>query len=190
MPASEEELSAMMRAAISGDTKAYRDFLTALAPILRMLTQRNLARYGSAGADVEDIVQETLLAIHLKRYTWDSDRPIRSWIAAIARNKLVDALRRRSSQAKFIVKPMEDLPDIDSLPHLANCPESVADRHELDRMLERLSERQRDIVRSLTLNGASVRETAQRLAMSEGAVRVSLHRALAALAAHYRRKSR
>ncbi len=57
-------------------------------------------------------------------------------------------------------------------------------------MLERLSERQRDIVRSLSLNGASVRETAQRLAMSEGAVRVSLHRALATLAALYRRNVR
>ncbi len=91
----------MMRAAISGDTRAYRDFLAAVAPILRMLTRRNLARYGSVEADVEDIVQETLLAIHLKRYTWDSNRPIRSWIAAISRNKLVDALRRRGSQAEF-----------------------------------------------------------------------------------------
>jgi RNA polymerase sigma-70 factor (ECF subfamily) len=186
MPASEEELSAMMRAAISGDTRAYRDFLAAVLPILRVLTRRNLARYGSFEADAEDIVQETLLAIHLKRYTWDSNRPIRSWIAAIARNKLIDALRRRSSQTKFIVKAMEDLPDIEGLPDSVNCPESVADRHELDRMLERLSERQRDIVRSLSLNGASVRETAQRLAMSEGAVRVSLHRALATLASLYR----
>jgi RNA polymerase sigma-70 factor (ECF subfamily) len=185
MPASEEELSAMMRAAISGDTRAYREFLAAVAPMLRALTRRNLARYGSVKMDAEDIVQETLLAIHLKRDTWDTDRPIRSWIAAIARNKLVDALRRRSSQAKLIVKTIEDLPDIESRPDSADCPESITDP---DRMLESLSERQRDIVRSLSLNGATVRETAQRLAMSEGAVRVSLHRALARLAAHYRRK--
>jgi RNA polymerase sigma factor (sigma-70 family) len=190
MPASEEELSAMMRAAVSGDTRAYRNFLDSVAPMLRELTRRNLARYGSVKIDAEDIVQETLLAIHLKRDTWDGNRPIRSWIAAIARNKLVDALRRRSSQAKFIVKVIEDLPDIEDRQDLVNCPEPVADRHELDRMLERLSERQRDIVRSLSLNGATVRETARRLAMSEGAVRVSLHRALTRLAVLYRRKLR
>jgi RNA polymerase sigma-70 factor (ECF subfamily) len=46
-----------------------------------------------------------------------------------------------------------------------------------------LPARQRDVVRAVGLEGASIREAAERLEMSEGAVRVALHRGLAALAA-------
>ena len=173
----------MMRAAISGDAGAYRRFLEAITPALRASAQRNLARYRAGNNDVEDIVQETLLAIHLKRHTWDTARPIGAWVAAIARNKLVDALRRRGRRAEF---PIED---IDGLPGTEDCPDPLS-RHELDHMLQSLNERQRDIVRSLSVNGATVRETARRLDMKEGTVRVSLHRALAALAVLYRKETK
>ncbi len=172
----------MMRAAMSGDASAYRTFLEAVSPVLRASARRNLMRIGRPISDVEDIVQETLLAIHLKRHTWESDRPIRPWIAAIARNKLVDLLRRRGHHVEIPIEYIDDSPSDEGSDPLG--------RHELDRMLETLNERQRDIVRSLSLNGATVRETANRLSMSEGAVRVSLHRALGALAALYRRDSK
>lgn len=170
----------MMRAARSGDASAYKAFLESAAPVLRASARKNLMRLVGATNDVEDIVQETLLAIHLKRHTWDTDRPIRPWIAAIAHNKLIDAMRRRGRRIEVPVEDIGDLPASDE------CPDTL-DRRELEHLLESLSERQREIVRSLSLNGASVRETAERLSMSEGAVRVSLHRALGALAALYRK---
>ena len=183
MRSTEEEWAEMMRAAMLGDAGAYKILLEAVSSVLRASARRNLMRFGGAASDVEDVVQETLLAIHLKRDTWDGARSIRPWIAAIARNKLVDVLRRRGHHIEIPIERIDDLQAAD------DCSAPL-DRHELDRMLENLNERQRDIVRSLSLNGASVRETADRLSMSEGAVRVSLHRALGTLAALYRKDSK
>ncbi|MFO0992728.1 MAG: sigma-70 family RNA polymerase sigma factor [Hyphomicrobiales bacterium] len=183
MQSTEEDWAGMMRAAISGDAVAYRRFLEAVTPTLRASAQRNLARCGAGNSDVEDIVQETLLAIHLKRQTWDPSRPISPWVVAIARHKFIDMLRRRGRRAEYLADDVAELPDTE------HCVDPL-DRHELDRMLAKLNDRQRDIVRSLAVEGATVRETAERLDMKEGTIRVSLHRALTTLAAIYRKDAR
>lgn len=172
----EEAWAAWMRAAIAGDGAAYRRVLEAVTPFLRGLARRGFARAGLSPAEAEDVVQEALLAIHLKRHTWDTARPIGPWLAAIARNKLVDALRRRPAAAHV---PIDDLLEI--LPAAEGSAEA-GEGQELDRLLEQLGGRQRDIVRALSLEGRSAREAAQQFSMSEGAVRVALHRALKALA--------
>jgi RNA polymerase sigma-70 factor (ECF subfamily) len=175
----EEEWGMLMRAALDGDSTAYRRLLATLTPVLRTVTRRNCARIGLDGGEAEDIVQEVLLAIHLKRHTWDVDRPFGPWIMTIARNKLIDARRRRGNR---LTLPIDDLADILT----AEGSDDAADRGDLDRLLGGLGERQRDLVRSLSVEGRSVQETAERLKMSEGAVRVALHRAIKALAALYR----
>ncbi len=175
----EEEWALLMRAAIGGDSTAYRRLLASLTPVLRTVTRRNCARIGLDGGEAEDIVQEVLLAIHLKRHTWDVERPFGPWIMAIARNKLIDARRRRGNR---LTLPIDDLADILT----AEGSDDATDRGDLDRLLGGLGERQRDLVRSLSVEGRSVQETAERLKMSEGAVRVALHRAIKALAALYR----
>ena len=167
-----------MRAAISGDALAYRQFLGSVMPFLRALVHRRVARAGLAVGCTEDVVQEVLLAIHLKRDTRDQSRPISPWISVIARNKLIDALRRRKYRADI---PIENV--IETL--RAEEREEGFDGRDLDRLLGKLSSRQRDIVRSISIEGASARQTAERLNMSEGAVRVALHRALKMLAALY-----
>src|SRR5688572_7699094 len=88
-------LAQLMRAANRGDADAYRHVLEKLAPMLRSAARRGFARYGSGPEEVEDIVQETLLALHLKRHTWDERQPLLPWVRAIAHNKLIDSLRRR-----------------------------------------------------------------------------------------------
>jgi len=168
-----------MRAAIAGDAGAYRLFLEAVTPYLRALTRRRGARFGAAGSDAEDIVQEVLLAIHLKRGSWDATRPIGPWISTIVRNKLIDALRRRGRQVNV---PIEDV--IDTLE--AEEPPDSLEQRDVARLLARLKDPQRDIVQSISVEGSSVRDTATRLKMTEGAVRVALHRALKALAVLYR----
>src|SRR3954466_16262161 len=84
-----------MRAALAGDAAAYKRLLGAVAPVLRANARRALARAGQPIDQSEDIVQDILLAVHLKRHTWDVDAPLAPWLFAIARNKLIDALRRR-----------------------------------------------------------------------------------------------
>lgn len=91
----DEDWTSLMRAANGGDAVAYRRLLEAITPVLRAATHRGLARAGQPVDQSEDIVQEILLAVHLKRQTWDATAPFAPWLFAIARNKLIDALRRR-----------------------------------------------------------------------------------------------
>lgn len=179
----DRHLAQLMRAANRGDADAYRSVLESLAPLLRGLAKRGFARYGSGLEEVEDIVQETLLALHLKRHTWDERQPLLPWVRAIAHNKLVDNLRRRGRQ--------QEVPIDDFLPALALDAEPAASAGlDARRMLASLSERQRDIVRAISIEGASAAEVGRRLGLTEGAVRVALHRALKSLASAFRGGSR
>ncbi|WP_431323133.1 sigma-70 family RNA polymerase sigma factor [Rhizobium sp. YTU87027] len=177
--AREEEWAGWMRAAMNGDTQAYHRFLSAVTPHLRAIARRRCDQFGALPSEAEDVVQEVLLAVHLKRGTWDPGRPIGPWLSTIVRNKLIDSLRRRG---RHISVPIEDV-----MATLGAEEQTDAlDRLDAERILERLRDPQRDIVRSISIQGAGVRETAERLKMSEGAVRVALHRALKSLAALYR----
>jgi RNA polymerase sigma factor (sigma-70 family) len=179
MSSREEDWATWMRAAMGGNTGAYRQFLMSVTLHLRAVTCSRCRSLGAPEGEAEDVVQEVLLAIHLKRGTWDQSRPIGPWIGAITRNKLIDVLRRRGHR---ITVPIEDV--IDTLPVDDQTPELSA--HDIDALLGKLKAQQRDIVQSISLNGNSIRETARRLQMTEGAVRVALHRALRSLAALYR----
>lgn len=175
----EAEWSEAMRRGLAGDEAAYRRLLTALAPWLRALARRGLARSGG-DADAEDIVQETLLAIHLKRHTWDASRPISPWLRAIARNKLIDHLRRRGSRVTVPIDGFEEI-----LPAEEEKP--PVETRDVQHIVGALPDRQRAVVRCILTEEISIRETAARLNMSEGAVRVALHRGLATVARVYKR---
>jgi RNA polymerase sigma-70 factor (ECF subfamily) len=174
------DLSALMRQARQGDDEAYRRLLLLLAIWLRSVVRRGLLAAGRGPADGEDVVQETLLAMHLKRETWDPTQPIEPWVRGIARHKLVDYLRRRG---------LHDHVDIDAHAESLFTPADVdaADAMDSRRLLAGLPERQRRIVEAISLEGRRAAEVAKQLGMSEGAVRVALHRALKALAAAYRK---
>ncbi len=168
-----------MRAANAGDSGAYRRLLEALAPFLRKVVRQGFIRAGLGSGDVEDVVQETLLAIHLKRQTWDADQLFTPWLRAIARNKLIDNLRRRGNRTEL---PIEDFVDV--LPAETATEELSA--READRLLSILGGRQQEIVRAICVEGSSIREASARFGISEGATRVALHRGLSTLAAAYR----
>jgi RNA polymerase sigma-70 factor (ECF subfamily) len=61
--AAEAQLKALMLSALAGDAAAYRALLAALGELLRRYYARRLADAASA----EDLVQETLIAVHTKR---------------------------------------------------------------------------------------------------------------------------
>jgi len=105
--------SQMMTASIAGDEGAYRRLLEDLGRSVRAMARGAFARAGVGDADVEDAVQETLLSIHLKRHTWDPEQPLAPWVYAIARHKVVDALRRRGRRK---VEPLENFEEFLAAP--------------------------------------------------------------------------
>lgn len=172
----ENELSMLLRAAIAGDENAYATFLRRTADIVRGFARRKIVQ---GGVDPEDIVQETLLAIHTKRHTWISDAPVLPWIYAIARFKLIDAFRKRGRRIEV---------EISDIAETVAQPEAdvVSDR-DISRVLDGLGPGQRSVVAAISVEGHSISEAAARLGMSETAVRVALHRGLRAIAKKFGR---
>jgi RNA polymerase sigma-70 factor (ECF subfamily) len=168
-----------MRAANRGDAEAYRRLLCEISPVLRGLARQVSLRYGLSVEDAEDIVQETLLAMHLKRNTWTENRPLLPWVRAIAHHKLVDHLRR-AGRARAQHVPIE------GLSNLLVVEPAASSRLDAEAAIAKLKGRQRDVVVGISVNGKSARQVAEELRMSEGAVRIVLHRALRSLAKAFR----
>jgi RNA polymerase sigma-70 factor, ECF subfamily len=164
----EERLRPLMIRSLEGHSDAHRQLLETLGRYLRGYFAR---RIGAAAAEVEDLVQETLLAVHLKRETYDRSLPFTPWAYALARYKLIDHLRRRN---RAIQIPLEDADALFS----ADDPEEGAVRTDLDRLLQRLPDRQRSLIEDVKLQGLSVEEAARKRGVTAVSARVMLHRSL------------
>ena len=104
MSANEVRLRDLLIRGLAGEETAYHAFLQALSAHLRGFLRVRLARLPD---DVEDLVQETLLAVHNQRHTYDAAQPLTAWVHAIARYKLVDLLRRRAGR-EVLNDPLDD----------------------------------------------------------------------------------
>lgn len=180
MRGQEHEWTDLMRSANAGDTAAYHRLLSAITPVLRAAARRGLLRAGQSPDQSEDIVQDTLLAVHLKRHTWDANAPFAPWLFTIARNKLIDALRRRGRRVFVDIDDFTDVLPGEEAPELTNGVD-------IEAHLKMLPQRQRDVLQSISVDGLSITDTAKKFEMKEGAVRVALHRGLSALAARARK---
>ena len=170
----ETQLRDLLVRGLGGDAGAYHSFLGELSKHLRGFLRVRLARLPD---DVEDLVQETLLAVHNQRHTYDPAQPLTAWIHAIARYKLVDLLRRRSGREQ-LNDPLDDELEI-----FAVSDQDADDaRRDLGKLLEQLPDRQRLPIVHMKLEGLSVAEAARATGMSEAAVKVGVHRGLKALA--------
>ncbi|MGA7180755.1 MAG: sigma-70 family RNA polymerase sigma factor [Thiobacillaceae bacterium] len=179
--ASEARLKDLLLRGLDGDAPAYQAFLKELSAHLRAYFRKRLTRLPD---EVEDLVQESLLAIHNKRQTYDADQPLTPWVHAIAKYKLVDLLRRRASR-DMITDPLDD--EMDCLS--ATDREATEAKRDLGKLLEQLPDRQRLPILHTKLEGLSVTEAAQRTGMSESAIKVGVHRGMKALAALIRGKT-
>lgn len=162
-----------MRAANRGDSRAYRVLLQEITPVLRTVVRARGAGLGPEGC--EDVVQDVLLAVHTKRNTWHEDAPLRPWLYTIARHKVVDAFRARGRRIEV------SLDDFAEGLAATDGPDPMQGR-DMDKVLGALEPRAAEIVRAFGLLGETTAQTALRLEMSEGAVRVALHRALKTIA--------
>ena len=173
-----------MRAERRGDALAYERLLREVAVMLRRVIRSRLARFDLRVDETEDVVQEILIGLHGKRHTWDATRPFMPWLYTITRYKFIDTARRlRRDAARHVDITMEEMAEIFA------APVEDADRtmRDIDRHIADLSPGQRQVVRALGVEGATVRATAEQLHTSEGSVRVLYHRALQRLTAKARR---
>ena len=164
----EAQLKALMIAGLDGDGAAMARLLTRLGGYLRAYFGRRL---GPGAADVEDLVQEALLAIHLKRATFDRRFAFTPWVYAIARYKLIDHFRR-AGRGRTI--PLEDAGDLFAEENV----EEGAVRRDVAVLLSRLPARQRALMRDVKIAGYSMEEAAERAGMSVTAAKVSVHRSM------------
>lgn len=179
LDAREARLRGLLVGGLAGDDRAYRAFLVELAAHLRQFLRQRLMRRPD---DVEDLVQECLLAVHNKRHTYDASQPLTAWIHAIARYKFTDYLRRREPM-EIASGTVDDEPDL-----LAGAANDAADaRRDLAKLLGRLPDRQRLPIVHVKIEGLSVAEAAIQTGMSISAVKIGIHRGLKALAALIRK---
>lgn len=134
--------------------------------------------------DVEDLVQETLLALHVHRGSYDPSQPVTAWVLGISRHKLMDLYRRRGRR-EALHEPIDDLQE-----HLeAEEPGETLANVDLRTLLEALPEAQRVAIKMTKLQGLSVAQASERTGQSESAIKVQVHRGLKRLAALVRKES-
>jgi RNA polymerase sigma-70 factor (ECF subfamily) len=174
----EERLRSLVLPSLAGDAAAYRMFLDELTMHLRSYLRRRL---GGLPDEVEDLLQELLLAVHNKRHTYDPKQPLTSWVQAIAHYKLVDLLRRRS-RSNALTDPLDE----DDQVFATTANDAAEAQFDVAKLLRGLPDRQRLPILYVKIEGASVTDTAVRTGMSESAVKVGIHRGLKALAERIR----
>jgi len=161
---------------LTGDAGAYADLLTQMGRYLRGYFGRRL---GSGAGELEDLVQDTLLTIHLKRETYDPALPFTPWAYMLARYKLLDHFRRDGAR---VMVPLEDAGEL----YAAENAEEGAVRRDLGRLLSTLPPRQSQLLQDVKLTGLSMEEAAAKSGMSVSAVKVSVHRGLKSMAKRVR----
>jgi RNA polymerase sigma-70 factor (ECF subfamily) len=165
----DEAWEVLLARANDGDGAAFARFLHAVTPTLRAVIRRR--GDGLPPDQHEDILQEVLLAIHLKRQTWRRDAPVRPWLYAVARYKVVDAFRRRGASMTL---PIEDFAEV--LPE-ENVAVPLSER-DTEVMLGMIDARSALLVRAVALDGKTAEEAGETVGLTAGAARVALHRAM------------
>ena len=181
MKQAEDELRALLLLALAGDNAAYAGFLGRCSVRLRGYFRRRLS---GRPQDVEDLVQETLIALHNARNTWRPAEPLTPWLHAIARYKMIDSLRARDARDALFVALDDDGADLMAGPD----PGPGEARRDLLALLAALPDRFRLPIVHVKLEGLSVAAVARLTGISESAVKVGIHRGLKALAAAARRR--
>lgn len=175
MAESEAQLKAWMVGGLDGNAAAHAALLRALVPLLHSFYRR---RMRGPEEDVEDLVQDTLIAVHSRRTTYDRDRPFTAWLYAVARYRMIDHYRRRR-----IVVPIED---VEAILVAEGFEDAVSARLDVDALLGTVSPKQARAIRETHLEGKSVAEAAQAAGIGESDVKISVHRGLKAIASRLR----
>ena len=165
MIADEATFTRLMTAAQAGDKAAYGVLLTEVGTWLERYFRRRVPT-----DQLEDLVQEVLISVHRKRSTWDAGRPFLPWLAAIARYRWVDHLRRVYRHASDPLD--EDQAGEDRQNDVLEAQVS------LERLLAQLPVKQAQAIEMVKIEGLSILEAAHKTGQSESLVKVNIHRGL------------
>jgi RNA polymerase sigma-70 factor, ECF subfamily len=159
----------LMTLALGGDKRAYAKILSQSAQMLRPYLSKRISNKNV----IEDVIQEILLSIHKARHTYDGKRPYLPWLYAIARYRLQDYLR---AHYKDHVYHASELTETEN--NVAdNVTESEFSYESIKEEIKKLPEKQANILHLMHAEGFTAKEVAQKMSMSESAVKVSAHRA-------------
>ncbi len=164
-----------MSAAQAGDAASYDRLLRAALPLLRAVARRRIAN----PAEAEDAVQDALLTIHTLRHSYEPERPIRPWLAAICERRAIDRLRRHGRRGGRET-PIEDFGETLEAPGANQGEERVASA-ELRAAVAELTPAQRTALGLAKLEDLPLAEASARSGMSVGALKVATHRAMKVL---------
>ena len=162
--------SKLMASAQTGDEADYRQLLTELTDVIYNFL---CSRFGKHHF-IEDCVQETLIAIHQARHTYDQHRPFRPWLFAIVRHKAIDTLRKQTSRKKVTNQYRGEQEILSQVTQQNEADNEIIRSH----LLDSLSEQHREVLVLTKIIGFSVAETAEKLSISESLVKVPVHRAI------------
>jgi len=165
----DRELAELMRRAQGGDRLAYERLLTEVMVLVKRFAQ-NRVRHANW---LEDVAQETLLAIHRDRHSYDPARPFLPWMYAIARHRLLDFAEKQRRRWENEV--------LEQTAHLEVAAEpTIVERGTpagfLRQALTLLSLKQQEIIHLLKFEGFSVAEISRKTGISESSVKVTAHR--------------
>lgn len=163
------DLEMLMRRSLAGDKAAYAELLRETARLLRPYFSRRL----SFESEVDDLLQETLISIHKARHTYDGKRPYKPWVYAIAKFRLQDFLRMHYADH---LRHAQALSGLERDPR-SDVTETGISYESISGEVEKLPEKQAAILRLMHRDGYTAREAAEKLGMSESAVKVAAHRA-------------
>ncbi len=168
----------LMRSVQDGDGSAYILLLREVTPLIRRVV-RSRRKFLQA-TDIEDLVQDILLALHAVRTTYDPGRPFLPWLIAIIRNRLAETARRFMRREAHEVH-VENLAVTFSEEAANSASEVYRDPEALRQAITNLPPGQRQAVEMLKLREMSLKEAAAKSGASVGALKVSVHRAMASL---------
>lgn len=172
----EVKLKALMLAGLAGDASAQRHLLSAASVRLRGYFNKRL---GFGSPDVEDLVQECLIAIHQRRDSYNPSLPFTAWLHAIARYKLIDHYRRRGVRKHM---PLDDVESIASADETA----AVLSGIDVESLLDSLPPKHQQAIKLTKIDGYSVEEAAAISGQSPSGIKIGVHRGIKRLAARVR----
>lgn len=164
-----DNLAVLMRLSQAGDKRAYAELLHETARLLRPFLARRLSR----DSEVDDLLQDILISIHKARHTYDGLRPYKPWMYAIANFRLRDHLRAHYADP---LRHAMEISEVENVLH-NDVTESALDYESIKGEIQKLPETQATILRMMHQEGYTAREVAQRIGMTESAVKVAAHRA-------------
>jgi RNA polymerase sigma-70 factor (ECF subfamily) len=164
-----------MAQAQDGNREAYRELLEGVTPYLRSLAMRCFKQ----PSDLEDVVQDVLLTVHMLRHAYDPARPFGPWLLAIASRRIIDRLRRDTRRR---AREVELSIEHETFPYPeTNLHEETLDKAALGQAIEQLPPDQRQTIAMLKLNEMSLKEAAAASGRSIPALKVATHRAINSL---------